>query len=106
MAIDNRVATNQAPPLVGHNVVLADLALVEAVERHGSREVVEDLAELGAMAGGEEAREHGLLANRYEPELTPFDRYGNRIDEVRFHPSWHWLMERGVGHGLQAAPWV
>ena len=50
MAIDNRVATNQAPPLVGHNVVLADLALVEAVERHGSREVVEDLAELGAMA--------------------------------------------------------
>ena len=22
-----------------------------------------------------------------------------------FHPSWHWLMERAVGHGLQAAPW-
>jgi len=106
MAVDNRVATNQAPPLVGHNVVLGDLALVEAVERHASREVVEDLAELGAMAGSEEAREHGMLANQYEPELTPFDRYGNRIDEVRFHPSWHWLMERGVGHGLQAAPWV
>ncbi len=106
MAIDNRVATNQAPPLVGHNVVLADVALVEAVERHASREVVEGLVELGAMAGSEEAREHGVLANRFEPELTPFDRYGNRIDEVRFHPSWHWLMERAVGHGLQAAPWL
>ena len=46
-----------------------------------------------------------MLANEFHPELTPFDRYGNRIDEVRFHPSWHWLMERGVGHGLQAAPW-
>ena len=106
MAIDNRVSANQAPPLVGHNVVLSDRALVEAVERHGSPDVVEDLLELGATAGSAEAREHGLLANRFEPELTPFDRYGNRVDEVRFHPSWHWLMERAVGHGLQAAPWV
>ncbi len=46
-----------------------------------------------------------MLANEFHPELVPFDRYGNRIDEVRFHPSWHWLMERAVGHGLQAAPW-
>ena len=36
-----------------------------------------------------------MLANRHQPELAPYDRYGNRIDEVRFHPSWHWLMERG-----------
>ena len=91
---------------MGHNVVLSDRALVEAVERHGSPEVIGDLIALGAMAGTEEAREHGMLANRYEPELVTFDRYGNRVDEVRFHPSWHWLMERGVGHGLQAAPWV
>ena len=47
-----------------------------------------------------------MLANQNEPVLTPYDRYGNRVDEVRFHPSWHWLMERGVGHGLQAAPWT
>jgi putative acyl-CoA dehydrogenase len=106
MTADNRVATNQAPPLVGHDVVQSDRALVEAVERHASPAVVDDLTELGRLAGSEEAREHGLLANRHVPELTPFDRYGNRIDEVRFHPSWHWLMERGVGFGLQAAPWL
>ena len=47
-----------------------------------------------------------MLANRHEPELVPFDRYGNRVDEVRFHPSWHWLMERGVGFGLAATPWT
>ncbi len=105
MSVDNRVATNQAPPLVGHNVVLSDLALVEAVRRHGSETVVDDLTALGAMAGTAEAREHGMLANQHEPELTRFDRYGNQIDEVTFHPSWHWLLERGVGHGLQAAPW-
>jgi putative acyl-CoA dehydrogenase len=106
MTIDNRVATNQPPPLVGHNVVLSDHALVEAVGRHASVAVVEDLAALGAEAGTAEAREHAMLANQHHPELVPFDRYGNRVDEVRFHPSWHWLMERGVGHGLQAAPWV
>ena len=102
---DIRTATNQAPPLVGHNVVTTDLALVEAVTRYAGAEVVEDLAALGAEAGTAEAREHGILANENHPQLSPYDRYGNRIDEVVFHPSWHWLMERSVGHGLAAAPW-
>ena len=105
MTAGNRAATNQPPPLVGHNVVTTDAALVEAVTRHAGSEVVDDLGSLGVEAGTAEAREHGLLANRHEPELTTYDRYGHRIDEVVFHPSWHWLMERAVGHGLQAAPW-
>ncbi|MBD8869799.1 acyl-CoA dehydrogenase family protein [Nocardioides donggukensis] len=105
MDTDFRVATNQAPPLAGHNVVTADRALVEAVGRHAEPAVVDDLSALGEEAGTAEAREHGMLANRFHPELTPYDRYGNRIDEVAFHPSWHWLMERAVGHGLAATPW-
>lgn len=100
-----RTVTNQAPPLVGHNVVTVDPALTEAVERHASAAVVDGLVALGAEAGSEEAREHGRLANEHEPRLTPYDRYGNRVDEVEFHPSWHWLMSRAVGHGLAAAPW-
>ncbi len=105
MRSDIRVATNQAPPLVGHNIVTADVALVEAVTRHASAEVVEDLVGIGAEAGTAEAREHGMLANEHHPRLIAYDRYGNRVDEVEFHPSWHWLMERAVGHGLAAAPW-
>ena len=81
------------------------MALTEAVVRHASLDVVEDLTLLGVEAGTSEAREHGMLANQHHPELAPYDRYGNRVDEVTFHPSWHWLMERGVGHGLAAAPW-
>ena len=104
-AVDPRAATNQAPALVGHNVVTTDVALTEAITRHGSTDLVDDLAPLGAEAGSAEAREHGMLANRHHPELTTYDRFGNRIDEVEFHPSWHWLIERAVGHGLQAAPW-
>jgi putative acyl-CoA dehydrogenase len=103
---DIRGAANQAPPLVDHNTVTSDAALVEAVTRHASADVVAELRELGAEASTAEAREHGMLANRHVPELTPYDRYGHRIDEVRFHPSWHWLMERAVSYGLQAAPWM
>ncbi|WP_182526609.1 acyl-CoA dehydrogenase family protein [Nocardioides dongkuii] len=100
-----RTVTNQAPPLVGHNVVTADRALTEAVVRHGSPAVVDDLFDLGAEAGSADAREHGRLANEHHPRLVPYDRWGHRVDEVEFHPSWHWLMERAVGHGLAAAPW-
>ena len=50
-----------------HNTVTSDLALVEAVTRHGSTEVVAELAPLGAEASTAEAREHGMLANEHEP---------------------------------------
>ena len=102
---DLRVVTNQTPPLVGHDVVSADAALVEAVLRHGSSEVLDSLVPLGLEAGSAQAREQGLRANENTPTLTPYDRYGQRVDEVSFHPSWHWLMERAVGHGLAATPW-
>ena len=106
MAPSNHVATNQAPPLVDHNTVTGDAALVEAVQRHGQPGTLDDLTPIGRLAGTEEAREHGMLANRFPPTLRAFDRYGNRVDDVEFHPSWHWLMHRGVGFGLQAAPWA
>ncbi|HET9209182.1 MAG TPA: acyl-CoA dehydrogenase family protein, partial [Thermoanaerobaculia bacterium] len=44
-------------------------------------------------------------ANDHPPVLRAFDRNGNRIDEVEFHPSWHALMGLGVEHGLHALPW-
>ncbi len=106
MPADLRAATNQPPLLADHDVVGSDRALLEAVSRHGSPGVAADLEPLGRLAGSAQAREHGWLANRHEPELETFDRYGNRVDEVRFHPSWHWLMERAVGFGLGATPWT
>ncbi len=102
---DLRIAANQPPLLAGHNVVTSDAALSDAVRRHGGDDVLADLIDLGRDAGTGEAREHGRLANEHPPRLLPYDRWGNRIDEVEFHPSWHWLLDRAVGHGLQAAPW-
>ncbi|MEZ5095058.1 MAG: acyl-CoA dehydrogenase family protein [Nocardioides sp.] len=106
MGTEIREAVNQPPPLIGHDVVASDAALTEAVLRHASEESLASLKELGAEAGSAEAREHGLLANQHPPQLRSYDRFGHRVDEVTFHPSWHWLMERAVGYGLQAAPWA
>ena len=35
--------------------------------------------------------------------LRTHDRFGNRIDEVEFHPAWHELLRLAVSHGLHVA---
>ncbi|GAA2970603.1 acyl-CoA dehydrogenase family protein [Actinokineospora diospyrosa] len=97
---------NQTPPLHRHNPLGCDPALVSAVRAYGSAAVLDSLADVAAEAGAEDSREHGRLANEHPPVLRTHDRYGNRVDEVEFHPSWHWLMSRAVAHGLHAAPWA
>ena len=37
--------------------------------------------------------------------LRTHDRFGNRVDEVEFHPAWHQLMEAGKRYDLHALPW-
>ena len=96
--------TNQAPPLVGHDVA-ADAALLAGLDREGAGWHAEDLHRLGRLAGSAEARLWGEEANRFEPELRTHDRYGHRVDEVSFHPSWHRLMDVAVTEGLAGAPW-
>ena len=96
--------TNQVPPRAGGDLLSADPALVEALDREGGdRATIEDLA---AVVGTDTHREHARAANRHEPELRTHDRTGHRIDEVDVHPSWHELMRVSVEHGLAAAPWA
>ncbi|MEU1401083.1 acyl-CoA dehydrogenase family protein [Streptomyces sp. NPDC005728] len=99
--------TNQPPPLAGYDLFTADRALVEAVERHTGPDVLEEvrreLSLLGRAAGSAQVQEWGVQANEHPPRLRTHDRYGRRIDEVDFHPSWHRLLGKGVGAGLTGA---
>ncbi|HEX3823116.1 MAG TPA: isovaleryl-CoA dehydrogenase [Mycobacteriales bacterium] len=97
---------NQVPPLTDYDVFGADTALVEGVQRHDGGWALDSLSALGRRAGSAEAQEWGRLANVNPPRLVSHDPYGNRIDEVEFHPSWHSLMTVAVGEGLHAAPWI
>lgn len=96
---------NQAPPLVGHDVA-ADPALLAATAREGAAWHLDDLRRLGRLAGAGQAQRWGDEANRHTPVLRTHDRYGNRVDEVDFHPSWHELMRVAVTEGLAGAPWA
>jgi putative acyl-CoA dehydrogenase len=97
---------NQPPPLEGYDVYGADAALREAVQRHRAAAAEPRLSALGRLAGTAEWQRVGHDANANPPVLRTHDRYGHRVDEVDFHPSWHQLMVTAVGHGLHAAPWT
>jgi putative acyl-CoA dehydrogenase len=96
---------NQPPPLVNYNLFEADAPLREALEREGGAWAHDLVHDLGRLAGTDEAIEWGFQANSNPPKLHTHDRFGNRIDEVEFHPAWHRLMEVAIGHGLHAMPW-
>jgi putative acyl-CoA dehydrogenase len=99
---------NQTPPLVGHNTVHSDAALQSGVRAFVTQPNLNLLAainKVGELAGSALAREHGVLANQNVPILHSHDRFGERIDRVSFHPSWHWLMKHAVKFGFAGHPW-
>lgn len=96
---------NQGQPLVGHDTSV-NPALREGLEREGAGWALDEVSELGRLAGSAEAQEWGRLAERVPPKLHTHDRYGHRVDEVEYVPAYHQLMETAVSHGLHGAPWA
>ena len=96
---------NQPPALVDYNAFDADPALGEALEREGGAWGVDRCRDLGAAVGSSEADEHRRRAQRNIPVLRTHDRYGNRIDEVEYDPSWHWMLGLGVEREVPSLPW-
>jgi putative acyl-CoA dehydrogenase len=96
---------NQSTPLEGYNVLAEDRPLHEALRREGAGWAENRALEVGEIAGRAQTIRWGFEANENTPKLHTHDRFGNRIDEVEFHPAWHELMQVGIGHGLHALPW-
>src|SRR5271170_4539367 len=97
---------NQPVELGDFNLFDSDAALKEAVKREGAGWAAGGLEEFGARAGSSAFLELGALANRNPPELETHDRYGRRIDLVRYHPSYHALMKASIEDGLHSSPWT
>ena len=113
MLLNNRIylaethdVVNVSRELVGTNLYLQDAALQEAVRREGAAWADGDLTAFGKLTGSAEHLALGVLANRYAPELETHDRFGNRIDQVNFHPAYHALMKTSIEHGLHSSPWT
>ena len=96
---------NQVPALPPFNAYLADRALLEAVHREGGGWGEERLIAFGQLSGGE-LLELGFAANVHKPTLRLFDRGGQRLDEVEFHPAYHRIMELAIAHGVPSLAWT
>jgi putative acyl-CoA dehydrogenase len=98
--------SNLSRELCDYNMFTADVALREAVQREGAPWAEPELTAFGQLTGSADYLELGHLANKFQPEFDTHDRFGNRIDLVKFHPSYHQLMKTSIEHGLHASPWT
>ncbi len=103
---DTHAVTNQPPALQNYNLFQQDKALVESVKREGAGWAEEKLSEFGRLVGREESIKLGYQANENPPVLKTHDRFGHRIDEVEFHPSFHQLLSMSVENRLTNLPWI
>ncbi len=98
--------TNQVPALKDVNLFGTDLVLQQGLEREQAGWHAGTLSCYGAELGSAEVLHLAELANRHLPELETHDRFGNRIDQVEFHPSWHALLALLRREALHALPWL
>lgn len=97
---------NQATPLVGHNAFSGDRLLIEIAAREKIGWAQASLAEAGATVASARVAALARAANRHPPELKAHDRFGNRVDEIEFHPAWHDLMSLAIGQQTHALAWT
>jgi putative acyl-CoA dehydrogenase len=81
-----------------YNLFTADPVLPAAVRREGGN--TDLLTAFGAQVGSDEIGEWARLANRNVPILHTHDRFGDRIDEVEYHPAYHSLLNLAVEAGI------
>ena len=98
--------TNQPGPTPDHDAYSGDPLLPGLCSSWEVGWADGRLRALGAVAGSEHVARLAHDANRHEPELRTFSRFGERIDEVEYHPSYHELMALAFGHEVHALAWT
>jgi putative acyl-CoA dehydrogenase len=106
MSVLTHEVFNQPVPLVHYNLFETNLPLREALAFHAPQLDTAPLHALGAELGTPAMQNHARLANVHTPQLRSHDRFGHRIDQVEFHPSYHALMTAATGAGLHGTPWA
>ncbi len=94
---------NQPPTRGDSDLWGTDPVLRNLLRSFGGR--ADPVSAYGDILGLAETRELGREANRHPPELVPFDQGGRRIDEVRFHPAYHQMMQISQTAGYAALAW-
>ncbi|AVZ40712.1 MULTISPECIES: acyl-CoA dehydrogenase family protein [unclassified Dietzia] len=97
---------NQAPPRVDVDEFALNPALREAVGVFAPDAVTDRFHEIGRHVGTGQYQHDAELANTLPPVHHAHDRWGNRVDEIEFHPSYHRIMDYSVSRGLHTSAWA
>jgi putative acyl-CoA dehydrogenase len=97
---------NQAPPRVDVNEYLINTPLREGIARYQAEWATPKLTEVGELVGSADFIGDADLANTITPVLHSHDKWGNRIDEVEFHPSYHRIISAAVAYGGHTSAWA
>src|SRR5689334_9116109 len=95
---------NVPPARAGGDIFALDPALAEAVAREAGDWAWAECSALGEICGQAGTIELGFAANEQPPVHVPYDRSGERVDAMAFHPAWHSLMELAARHGVMGRP--
>jgi putative acyl-CoA dehydrogenase len=96
---------NQPAPLSDYNLFDTNRPLRDALKFNAPALDTAELSQFGAVLGSSAMQAHARLANVHGPVLHSHDRFGRRVDQVEFHPSYHELMKLATGAGLHGTPW-
>jgi putative acyl-CoA dehydrogenase len=97
---------NQPEPLADYNLFAGNRALMDALKFNAPQLPVDSLRRAGTKWGSAQMQTHARLANVNAPQLHTHDRFGRRMDQVEFHPSYHALMQEACAAGLHGTPWT
>ena len=97
---------NQPAPLAGYNLFEGNAGLRDALKFNAPQLDTAALSAMGARLGSVDMQTHARLANVHTPQLHSHDRFGRRVDQVEFHPSYHALMGLATEAGLHGTPWL
>ena len=95
---------NQPTALDPYNAYDSDHTLQHWVNAFGGDWHLSALQQYGHRVGTD-LYEAGFAANKYKPEFKPHSRFGERVDQVDFHPAYHLLMKTAIEAGHHSLPW-
>ena len=99
------MALNQPPYLINYNVYQSDRFLQQCAQYFAESNEQDERVKLGSLLGSEQHIERCYAANHYPPELFTHDRYGDRINHIAYHTSYHELMQIAAEQKLHNGVW-
>ncbi|GAA1370278.1 acyl-CoA dehydrogenase family protein [Brevibacterium luteolum] len=96
---------NQAPQRTDIDEYSSNAALVDSVSAFAPSADTSTLEEIGELIGSSDYQRDAELANIYTPVLHTHDRWGNRIDDVEFHPAYHRVIAASLERSTHSLAW-